>query len=135
MKRRTGEQRMRIEEFYGIHTLSEIGQFRSEDESHVFVLDGKTYIARENSEDGYRSIMDDISLATGDEELVFENRFPEQEVFISIYKSRKEEMMRMESERTGELILEIGTEEHEEYYPCAIFSFTPENLDCNQKSD
>lgn len=97
----------------------------------VFVLDGRTYTATEDPDDGYRSCM--RSLVEGGEVM---NRFPPQRVLCSMrtegaYGS-KDETLVMRDAVTGKEVLEIGTDNTDDYYPSFVANFRPENMACNQ---
>jgi hypothetical protein len=98
-----------------------------------FVLDGKTYTAREDDNDGYRSAMEDLV-----EGGVCKNQFAPQRVLCSIrtegeYGS-KDDVLEMRDIATGKLVLEVGTDNTDDYYPSFVANFKPENMACNQTS-
>ena len=131
----------------GIHYLSGIGYSTKEDgwsnkgiNVKLFCIDGKTYGAYEDPDDGYRSFgcleeMDakcqytfppqavrvvneslDRKIAYEDGWIEYEDKF----------------MMRILDAVNGKEVLVVGTDFSESYYPMAIFNYTPENLEINK---
>lgn len=97
-----------------------------------FVLDRKVYTAREDDNDGYRSAME--SLTEGGE---VANRFDPQKVLCSLriegeYGS-KDDTLVMRDAVTGEIVLEVGTDNTDDYYPSFVANFRPQNMACNRK--
>jgi hypothetical protein len=92
-----------------------------------FQLDGVVYMAIEDPSDGYRSAMQSIKVT--DEPI--KNRFPGIEV-VGRMKERSEygqnnDTLQLISAKTGKTILEVGTDNHDDYYPCWVASWQPEN--------
>ena len=98
-----------------------------------FILDGVTYSAIEDPEDGYRSSMDEIRIDNG----LVSNTFPEQEVicshFIKGVYSEEDDILEFLSANTGKLILRVGTADVDDWYPSFICEWVPENMDINQE--
>lgn len=98
-----------------------------------FVLDGKSYTAREDDNDGYRSAMRDL-LEGGE----VKNTFAPQRVLCSMrtegtYGS-KDHTLVMRDVVTGKEVLEVGTDNTDDYYPGFVANFQPGNMACNQQS-
>lgn len=109
-----------------------------------FIIDGVTYGAFIDPDDGYRSY--------GSIQEVKDHKcqytFPPQPVNIQnvninkeVYREDKfggwheyisKDFLRMTDAVNGKEVLEIGTDYSEDYYPCAIFHYTPENLEINK---
>jgi hypothetical protein len=93
-----------------------------------FVLDGKTYTAMEDPSDGYRSCM--RSLIVVDAANV-SNAFPDVMV-MGIMKPptnyNNNDTLQLYDVETGKLVLEVGTDNHDDYYPSFVGVFYPENL-------
>lgn len=103
----------------------------------VIELDGKTYVVFEDPEDGYRSC-GKIDLAKNGE--VCTNTFPEQKVLVKYFDGEyKGEWWTSQAwyyeflnPDTNELILKIGTDNYDDYYPRSILEYHPENLPINK---
>jgi hypothetical protein len=96
-----------------------------------FVLDGKSYTACEDDNDGYRSSMKELI-----EGGTVKNVFAPQRVLCSMrtegeYGS-KDETLVMRDMVTGEVVLEVGTDNTDDYYPSFVADFQPRNMACNQ---
>lgn len=97
-----------------------------------FRLDGVTYTAIEDPDDGYRSSMREIAVT----DHALENTFPGVAV-VGRYRDRRNafgddnepcDILELVSADTGEVVLEVGTENAEDYYPSFVACWTPENL-------
>ena len=131
--------------FNGMHKLSGVSMIKVEDEYYesaedgiLLTIDGVNYIAVTDPDDGYRSYG---YLYPASENMIQKNTFPEQDVLVDnhIERSTDEEGYEQDYEETviynvdGGLILRVGTDYSDTYYPCAIFRYNPENLPINQK--
>lgn len=99
-----------------------------------FRLDGVVYIATENPDDGYRSHMRDLTV--GD--------FPMVNVFdpVRVVGRRKEKRKYQEDDilelidpRTGQAVIEVGTANTDDYYPCFVANFDPEAIADNPSAN
>lgn len=99
-----------------------------------FVLDGKVYTAREDDNDGYRSSMRDLT--EGGE---IKNTFPPVRVLCSLRTEGKyggkDDTLVMRDMVTGKEVLEVGTDNTDDYYPSFVAHFQPENMACNQPAN
>lgn len=98
-----------------------------------FVLEGTVYCAVENPSDGYRSSMRELLV---NPEGKVENRFPPilvlcRHISKSEYKSA--DLLELIDVKTAEVVLLVGTDNTEDYYPVFVASFRPENMISNQK--
>lgn len=98
-----------------------------------FTLDGITYTAIEDPEDGYRSCLDAIIISG----IKLSNIFEPIEVLVSYRTISREygngcEILDFFDVKNGERILEIGTDNTKDYYPCFVASWIPENLSINK---
>lgn len=98
-----------------------------------FVLDGITYTAIEDPSDGYRSALD--SLIRSDDKV--SNNFTPIEVTVSYVETSDEhsgvcDILEFRDTKNGKLVLEIGTDNVDDYYPVFVGSFIPENLSINE---
>ena len=93
-----------------------------------FRLDGVVYVAVEDPNDGYRSMMNDIY--TSNE--VVKNTFPPVKVVCRHRENGRsgdvDDILEIIDVVTGKTIVEVGTENTDDYYPCFVASFSPENL-------
>lgn len=95
-----------------------------------FILDGKTYKATEDSDDGYRSYLNEIEET--DEKI--SNEFEPQKV-IGRMKENSEyqnnDVVQFFDAITEKIVLEVGTENSDDYYPYCVIYWNPENLSIN----
>jgi hypothetical protein len=99
-----------------------------------FILDGKTYTAIEDPDDGYRSHMREIKESAA----VVKNVFTPCRVLGKMkYDSdyEKNEVIEFIDLSTGKKVLSIGTENTDDYYPYWVAEFTPENMAVNAPKD
>lgn len=113
----------------GKHILSGVSRDYTTHDAECldFVLDGKTYRATENPDDGYRSWCDGITLAH--EKIA--NNFPDTEVLVSYEDTNGGRFLRFCETKYGKEVLVIGTDNYDDYYPICVLRYTPENLPCN----
>lgn len=97
-----------------------------------FRLDGVVYIAIEDPSDGYRSTMRDLIVAN---DVTMKNVFPAIEV---IGRRRTEgeyggtdDVLELVDAITDKVVLEVGTDNCDDYYPCFVASFHPEAMATN----
>lgn len=134
---------MELKDLVGMHTLSGVdfdersieqwpGSF--EDSQVVnFVLDGKTYTAVEDPNDGYRSSMKEIAIT----DFPVKNVFPGIAVFCVMHPDgnyNKNDVLDVYDAKNGKLVLAIGTEDWDDYYPTFKAEFTPENMSINDQT-
>jgi hypothetical protein len=89
-----------------------------------FILDGKKYTAVEDPSDGYRSCMDRLIAEEGS----LKNIFPDTKVMIPCSNS---DILSFYSVENGMLVMAIGTDHSDDYYPSFVGLFIPENLPVN----
>ena len=95
-----------------------------------FTLDGVTYLAVEDPEDGYRSYMEDLVI----EDSSCKIRLPNIEVVCHMMEDGRYErnnVLVFVDARNGKTILKIGTENYDDYYPYCVMDYRPENMSCN----
>lgn len=98
-----------------------------------FRLNGTVYIAVEDPEDGYRSCMSELFV---DNDAKLSNVFPMVEV-VGTHRTKYEnggesDVLELIDAATGKVVLEVGTENTDDYYPSFVASFHPENMVINQ---
>ena len=125
---------MKIEDIKGVHRLSGVdygwGKRIIDGITIRFCIDGVTYVARENPDDGYRSYMEELEIS-GEP---CRNTFPAEEVFCEReYESSGEskDILLIKNIHTTEEILRVGTDYTDSYYPYCVMEYHPENLKCN----
>ena len=130
----------------GMHLLSGVDEFRIEQDwgddidGWAIILDGETFIAYYDPDDGYRSYAG-FRKATDEEKKSINiiNKFPPQEVFSASYRETvTEDGWEMKDAETfrllnlcGGLVLEVSTDYSEDYYPHGHVEYRPENLPVN----
>lgn len=125
-----------LEKLIGKHTLSGVDEVVERIEQYSdyyedcevirFVLDGKTYTASQDPEDGYRSSMKEIMVS--DDKVI--NTFPPVEVIGKMQHDDYSfnDVLELYNINTGKLILAVGTENYDDYYPCWVADFNPEAM-------
>lgn len=100
--------------------------YRYDDSATIsFVLDGITYTAAEDPSDGYRSSMERLFVGGG-----VANVFPPCRVVCSI-RERGEYVLEMRDVTTGKIVVEVGTSNTDDYYPCYEARFDPTAMAVN----
>ena len=132
---------MELSDLVGIHKLSgvETGQVSITDEFGdtqdcgfvKFTLDGVHYMAVEDPEDGYRSRCRELVVS----DQAPRYSFPPQEMRCYM-KGENEygenaDVLVMQDTTTDEIVLEVGTENYDDSYPCCHFEYHPEGMACN----
>lgn len=97
-----------------------------------FRLDGVVYIAIEDPSDGYRSSMRNLTVAN---DAMMKNVFPSVEVLgrhrtVGEYGDT-DDVLELVDMITGKVVLEVGTDSVDDYYPGFVASFHPENMATN----
>lgn len=129
---------MKLEELVGKHYLSgfdtateKADKSYNEDYNVVrFVLDNKTYKAIEDPSDGYRSYLQDLVVTNE----IISNTFSPQEVFGKMKDDDKysiNDTIQFVDVVTGKIVLEVGTDNTDDYYPYCVMNWYPENLAIN----
>lgn len=139
---------MELQDLVGNHTLDAV-DFSSEQvktwgdefedcEVIRFRLDGKVYAATADPSDGYRSSMRDIALL-GD--VPVQNVFAPQAVVARYVSERpayegadynyQSDILELVDSATGQVVIEVGTDNADDYYPSFVSAFHPEAMACN----
>lgn len=90
-----------------------------------FRLDGTVYSAVEDPDDGYRSSMNELTV---DEAADIKNQFPACRV---LGRHRTNDVLELIDVATGKVVLEVGTDNTDDYYPSYVASFHPEAMAIN----
>ena len=93
----------------------------------AFRLDNVTYRAYENESDGYRSFMEHIEIV----EDIPKIKLPDVEVLCVYDEDESNNVIHLLDTATGKKVLSVGTRNYDDYYPCCIMEYHPENLACN----
>ena len=115
---------MELYDLKGMHTLSGVEYI---EDGIRFVLDGHTYQANEDPEDGYRSCLRDIALC--DASVQF--RFEPVNVLCRMDESDDDEILEFIDTGNGKTILRIGTADFSDYYPMCVMEWKPEKMAYN----
>lgn len=98
-----------------------------------FRLDGTTYKVIEDPDDGYRSAMKEIVVS---KDTILVNVFAKCDVFARHRTKRNygenDDVLELIDIKTGQVVLEVGTEDIDDYYPGFVARFTPENMALNK---
>ena len=126
---------MNLIDFVGKHQFSGVDYAEGKDgEINItFCIDGVTYLAEEDPDDGYRSYMRELQIS----ENPCKNTFSPEEVVCehldkSEYWGDDSDILIIKNPKTGSLILKIGTEDVNDYYPSCVMEYHPENMQCNE---
>ncbi|WP_333899610.1 hypothetical protein [Agrobacterium pusense] len=97
-----------------------------------FRLDGVVYIAIEDPNDGYRSSMRNLTVAN---DATMKNVFPPVDV-LGRHRTEgaygnADDVLELVDMITGKVVLEVGTDDVDDYYPGFVASFHPENMATN----
>ena len=130
-----------LEQLYGEHILDAVDLSNEQvktwgdrfESAQVmrFRLDGKVYTAVEDPNDGYRSSMNKLFVS----EDVIKNVFTPCRVVgkkKSDDKWGKNDTLELIDCATGQTVLEVGTDNADDYYPRFVASFKPENMASNR---
>lgn len=130
---------MELKDLVGIHDLSGVDTtvekvkiWSSYENVEVvrFVLDGITYKAIENPDDGYRSLCKELLVCNE----AVSNKFPPQKVRGSVKgntSGNMHDVIQFYDLISHKLVLEVGTNYVDDYYPCWVMGWYPQNLACN----
>lgn len=131
-----------LRDLVGLHMLSGVdfntthvdNIDRSEANVINFVLDGVTYSAIEDPNDGYRSSMEDIVVATA----TVTNTFAPVQVMCVIRENNGwreyHDLLDCYDVKNGKRVLSVGTDRNDSYYPSFVSDFTPGNMHINDEA-
>ena len=102
-----------------------------------FRLDGITYMAVEDPEDGYRSCCEELEIV--DEEcktalpaILVECKMRE-DAYANSWCEEKNDILEFYDVANKQMFMAVGTGNIADYYPYFVFEYTPELLSCNAK--
>jgi len=98
----------------------------------TFRIDGTTYMAIEDPSDGYRSSMEKLMIVHDAE---MKNVFSPVRV-VATHRTQgsgysSADILQFIDIANGKMIMEIGTDNDDDYYPSFVASFNPENMAAN----
>ena len=98
-----------------------------------FILDGRVLSAIEDPDDGYRSMLKEIR----EVDIAVSNTFAPIVVLGSLRTkgqySGEDEVVEFRDIENVKLVMEVGTEDIDDYYPGFVARFNPENMSVNEK--
>lgn len=132
---------MELQDFKGKYQLQGVDEFTGtvktwgdnfEDCSAIrFKLDGVVYVATEDPNDGYRSYLGELKI----DDVDTKNPFSGVEVVASYRNINKynetSEIIDFIDTTTGEVVLSVGTDNSDDYYPCFVAHFNPAAMSIN----
>lgn len=129
---------MKLKDLVGKHVLSGVDRIRvyivsygspEEVDGIRFYLDDVNYECLENPDDGYRSYLNDLKVTSEP----CRYRFPGTEVLCSMSENSlwDEDILEVRETKTGKIVLRIGTDYEDYYYPVCIMQYFPQALPCN----
>ncbi len=89
-----------------------------------FVIDGKTCTAIENPDDGYRSSMREIRVNLAP----LKNTFEPIDVICRYKTDHESDILEIIDVKNDKVVLEVGTDNTDDYYPYFVCNWIPENL-------
>lgn len=127
----------------GRHILSgigdyakQLGDYEEDPEAVVLQIDGINYGFYVGPSDGYRSYSEVEELS----DFKCQHTFSPQFVDLEIEETPRpyddyDYILKFKDAINGKIVLEVGTEFANDYYPCAVFRWFPENLEINRKAE
>lgn len=91
-----------------------------------FVLDGIVFIAAEDPQDGYRSSLRDVTFS-------FDKKISNTFASVKVKIDFKDNMLKIIDTKSKKIVLKIGTNYSDNYYPYFIGEWNPKNLHVNKK--
>ena len=94
-----------------------------------FCLDGVTYDAIEDLDDGYRSYLKELEVVKDMPKI----KLPDCPVICEMLDDDNAEVLIIRDAICKKKVISIGTDYSDDWYPCCVFNYNPENLWCNQR--
>lgn len=128
---------MELRDLVGIHTMTgiETGTVKRENWwsgndncNYVkFKLDGTTYMAVEDPDDGYRSCCRELEIVDGECRMSLPNILVECKMRDKVH----DDILEFYDISNNQMFMAVGTGDTTDYYPYFMFEYTPEVLCCN----
>ena len=127
---------MELKDFVGVRLLSGIDtdilttNYGESVNAVYFILDGIAYEAVEDPDDGYRSYLSEIQKTTNR----IKNTFFPQKLIGKMKENdsyQNNDVIQFYDAYNNKIVLELGTENWDDYYPCCVLAWYPENLSIN----
>lgn len=130
---------MELKDFVGPHILTgvdrnteSISNYKEFEYSNVlnFELDGIVYVAVEDPDDDYRSLLKTIVKSN----YKIQNQFPPCFVVGKVVGDEEEgeNVLELTETKSGNVVLRIGTAYYDDYYPMWVAEFFPESMEINK---
>lgn len=141
------EKTIELKDLIGTHILSGVETGEMEQErlfgyescNYVkFTLDGITYMAVEDPDDGYRSYCSDLKIL--DEKSRYELPDILVDCVMCIHEdsdpwNHENDILVFKDAKNGKEILKIGTAHVNDYYPYCVLEYNPENIHYNDRKE
>lgn len=121
---------MTLEDLVGEHLFSGVayGNDANGAGTFSFTIDGAIFTAVEDENDGYRSAMDELRSGGN-----IDTSFPAIKIFASMSSNPNEDILEFRDMGNGKVVLRVGTDNEDNYYPCFISEYTPENMSVERR--
>ena len=133
---------IKLKDLVGLHALDAVDYSTEQVKDYdgfqdanciTFRLNGVVYRVIEDPSDGYRSSMEKIEIIP---KAKMKNVFNKTKVFC-IHATKgtygdTSDLLQIYDAKSAKLILEVGTENVSDYYPCFVAKFSPENMKINE---
>lgn len=114
-----------------VEKVKQWGDYFEDAECIRFRLDGVVYTAIEDPDDGYRSSLRTLFVSPSDE---VRNVFPPVRVLVRKKDNEPYQIndtLEFIDIKTGKIVLEVGTNNTDDYYPYFVGTFSPQNMATN----
>lgn len=108
---------------------SYVNTIDSNAQAYAVMLSDKVYLFQEDPDDGYRSYLLDVEIL---KDYVIKNRIPPV-VVRGKYGGSNEDIIRFYDCSNQKKILEVGTDNTDDWYPYAILHWYPQNIHYNMR--
>lgn len=114
---------MELKHLVGLALLDAVDFYSDSNEYQVcrFRLDGLVYVAKEDAEDGYRSMMSELFVSKDSD---MKNVFHERLVYCEM-EAGDNDILNIYDTETKQVILSVGTSNFNDWYPCFVAHFDP----------
>lgn len=98
-----------------------------------FILDGKVYAAQEDPDDGYRSYLGALTVDSDKTEFRKAGGIEFSGVAVYANWDKDNDVMVFTDTVSGRIVLEVGTNHEDNYYPYCVSNWYPQNLSLNHE--